>query len=38
MIPPPIAYWAWLVAVCAGYGLSARLVKKRYLRHHPAWL
>ena len=38
MAPLPIAYWLWLIAVTAGYGLAAHLVKKRYLRHNQAWL
>ena len=38
MVAPPVAYWLWLAAVTAAYGLAAHLVKRRYLRHHDTWL
>ena len=38
MAPPPAGYLVWLVALLAGYGLAANLVKKHYLRHYQTWL
>jgi P-type Mg2+ transporter len=38
MAPPPIAYFLWLLAVMAAYGLAAQLLKRRYLRYHRVWL
>ena len=38
MTPPPVTYLVWLLGILAAYGLAAQLVKKRYLRHHRAWL
>ena len=38
MAPLPIPYLLWLITVTAAYGLAAHLMKKRYLRHHRAWL
>jgi hypothetical protein len=38
MAAPPAAFLLWLLAVTSAYVFSAHVLKKRYLRHHQAWL
>ena len=38
MAPAPATYLLWLLAVAAGYALTAHLVKRQHLRRTQSWL
>ncbi len=38
MIPPPIAYFPWLIGILIAYSISTQIVKVLYIRKFKSWL
>lgn len=38
MIPLPVSFIPWLALLLVGYGLSAELIKKAYMKRYKEWL
>ncbi len=38
MLPLPVSFIPWLALILSGYGLSAQLIKKVYVRWYKEWL